>query len=225
MKEISFFRNLDNRKKIRRKILDGFNFKKITSKEMNDYINFGKTYYDNSKIGIGYGKYQYDGRFEKNVKKIINFFKLKKKSKILEIGCAKGFLLVEFYKQGMDVIGLEKSPYAIKNSHKLIKKNIKNFDIEKKLNYQDQTFDFIICKEVFPHINPKKVNQVLKDINRIVKNKKNIYIFIQTFKSDNQIKLFKKWDVTHKSNYSKKKWKEIMRKNKFKGYVGFKTLF
>mgnify|MGYP001238610715 CR=1 FL=1 len=192
---------------------------------MNDYLNFGKTYFDNSKLGIGYGKYQYDGRFEKNVKKIISFFKLKKKSKILEIGCAKGFLLVEFYKQGMDVIGLEKSSYAIKNSHKLIKNNIKNFDIEKKLNYQDQTFDFIICKEVFPHINPKKVNQVLKDINRIVKNKKNIYIFIQTFKSDDQIKLFKKWDVTHKSNYSKKKWKEIMRKNKFKGYVGFKTLF
>ena len=72
----------------------------------------------------------------------------------------------------MDVIGLEKSGYAIKNSHKLIKKNIKNFDIEKKLNFQNQTFDFIICKEVFPHIHPKKINQLIKEINRIVKNKK-----------------------------------------------------
>ena len=78
---------------------------------------------------------------------------------------------------------------------------------------------------MLPHINPKKINQVLRDINKIVKNKKNIYIYIQTFKSDNQKKLFKRWDVTHKSIYSKKKWKEVMRKNKFKGYIGFKTLF
>ena len=32
---------------------------------MNDYLNFGETYFDNSKIGIGYGKYKYDNRFKK----------------------------------------------------------------------------------------------------------------------------------------------------------------
>ena len=89
---------------------------------MNDYLNFGETYFDNSELGIGYGKYKYDNRFKKNVKKIINFFKFKKKSKILEIGCAKGFLLVEFYKQGMDVIGLEKSSCK-KNHINLLKKS------------------------------------------------------------------------------------------------------
>ena len=225
MREISFFQNLNKRIHYRKKILDNSNYKKIKLNFLKDYKKFGKTYFDNSKIGIGYGSYKYDGRFKNDVKKIIKFFKLKKKSKVLEIGCAKGFLLVEFYKLGLDVIGVDKSKYAKKNSHKLIKKYIKNLDIEKKLNFKDQTFDFVICKEVFPHIDPKKIGFLIKEIKRIVKKQKNVYIIVQSFKKNNQKELFKKWDLTHKSIYNKKEWKDIFKTNSFKGYLGFKYLF
>jgi hypothetical protein len=39
----------------------------------------------------GYGGYKYDGRWKPIAKNFINHYKLNKKSKILEIGCAKGF--------------------------------------------------------------------------------------------------------------------------------------
>ena len=225
MKEISFFKNFFNRKKSRQKILKNFSKKRIKKFYIKDYINFGKTYFDSSSVGIGYGGYNYDGRFKKVVKQMINFFNLKKNYKFLEIGCAKGYLLVEFYKYGLNVVGLDKSEYAKKNCHKLLRKYIFNFNIEKKLNFKDQHFDLIICKEVFPHIFPSKINRLMKEIVRVSKKPQNIYLCIQTFKKEKDRLLFKKWDLTHKSNYSKKEWNTIFEKNKFKGYIEYKYLF
>jgi 2-polyprenyl-3-methyl-5-hydroxy-6-metoxy-1,4-benzoquinol methylase len=155
----NFFIEIYNRRNKRRKILNNFKKSKIKKKDLTSYSKFGKSYFDNKKIGIGYGEYLYDGRFAKNTKKIINFFKLKKNCKILEIGCAKGFLLVEFFKSGMKTFGLDASSYAVDNAHILVKRNIKKFNIEKKMPFKNNFFDFVICKDVLPHI--KKINLIL----------------------------------------------------------------
>lgn len=225
MIEKYFFKNFFNRKSLRKKILSNYNEKKINKNYLISYKQFGKSYFDNDKIGIGYGSYKYDGRFKKSAKKLIKFFNLKKNDKILEIGCAKGYFLVEFFKLGMNVIGIDKSKYAKKKSHSLIKKYIKNFDIEKKMIFKNKDFDFVFCKEVFPHIRPNKIISIIKEMKRVVKNPKNIYIEIQTFEKKSDKQLFKKWDLTHKSCYTKNEWLKIFKKNNFTGYISFKNLF
>ena len=65
----------------------------------------------------------------------------------------------------------------------------------------------------------------MKEIVRVSKKPQNIYLCIQTFKKEKDRLLFKKWDLTHKSNYSKKEWNTIFEKNKFKGYIEYKYLF
>ncbi len=225
MIEKYFFKNFFNRKSSRKKILEKFNARKLNKIFLSSYKKFGKSYFDNDKIGIGYGSYKYDGRFKKNAKKLINFFKLKRGNKVLEIGCAKGYFLVEFFKLGMNVLGIDKSTYAKKNSHPLIKKYIKNYDIEKKLNFKKNNFDFVFCKEVFPHISPSNIKKIIKEIQRLVKNPKNIYLEIQTFEKKKDLNLFKKWDLTHKSCYTRTEWLKILKKNNFSGYISFKNLF
>ena len=69
-------------------------------------MKYNKSYFDDKSLGIGYGKYINDGRFRKTAKKFINFFKLKKNNNILEIGCAKGFLLDEFCKEELMLMEL-----------------------------------------------------------------------------------------------------------------------
>ena len=51
-----------------------------------------KEYYEGSRLN-GYGGFKYDGRWLKLLPKIIKRYKLTNKSKVLDLGCKKGFLL------------------------------------------------------------------------------------------------------------------------------------
>ena len=59
---------------------------------------FGYEYWDGSRR-TGFGGYKYiEGHWTKLAKNLIKNYKLKDKSKILEVGCGKGFLLHELKK-------------------------------------------------------------------------------------------------------------------------------
>ena len=65
---------------------------------MGEAKKYSKNYWDGPRK-YGYGGYKYiPGRWQPVAKKIIKNFKLNNKSKILDVGCGKGFLLVEIKK-------------------------------------------------------------------------------------------------------------------------------
>ena len=53
---------------------------------------YGKEYFDGDNP-YGYGGYRYDGRFESVASQMIEHYGLDSNSRILEVGCAKGYLL------------------------------------------------------------------------------------------------------------------------------------
>ena len=99
---------------------------------------YGKDYWD-GKRRFGYGGYKYiQGRWSSVAKKIISTYKLKSGSRILDVGCGKGFLLKEIYEINpeIQICGIDNSNYAIKNSHKDIKKFLFKYDARKKLPFK-----------------------------------------------------------------------------------------
>ena len=64
---------------------------------------------------FGYGGYVYDGRWKSVAKRIVKEYNLKKGSKVLDVGCGKGFLVKDLINLGIDAYGLDISEYAIKN--------------------------------------------------------------------------------------------------------------
>ena len=91
----------------------------------------------------GYGGYKYDGRWVPVAKDIIKHYELKKNDKILDIGCAKGFLVKDLLNQGIDAYGIDISEYAISKSEK---ETIGRLHLGKadKLPFPDNSFDFVI---------------------------------------------------------------------------------
>ena len=68
---------------------------------------------------FGYGGHKYiDGYWEDVAKSFIKDYNLNNKSKILDVGCGKGFLLYEITKilPNIEIYGFDISEYAIKNS-------------------------------------------------------------------------------------------------------------
>tara|TARA_A100001015_G_C14753062_1_gene618381 strand:+ start:50 stop:700 length:651 start_codon:yes stop_codon:yes gene_type:complete len=189
--------------------------------KLKSYYNFGYDYYDNKNLPFGYGGYKYDGRHKKNIKKIIEFFKLSNNFTIAEFGCAKGYVLAEFKKKKFQVIGFEKSDYAIKNCHPLLKKKI--IKVQKINQLEKHEFDFLICKDVIPSLTEKQIKYLIE--TAIYKSKVPPYFIIQTFKNKKDINFYKQWDKTHITLKDKKDWSFFLKKYNKKIFYSFNFLF
>ncbi|HEY4636238.1 MAG TPA: methyltransferase domain-containing protein, partial [Rhodospirillales bacterium] len=73
---------------------------------------YGEMYFDGPR-DFGYGGYRYDGRWVPVARDIIRHFGLKTGDRVLDVGCAKGFLVKDLVDQGMDAYGLDVSAYAL----------------------------------------------------------------------------------------------------------------
>src|ERR1700739_2036135 len=75
---------------------------------------YGEMYFDGSRE-YGYGGYRYDGRWIPVARGIIADFGLKPGDRVLDIGCAKGFLVKDLLSvcPGLEVFGIDVSHYAL----------------------------------------------------------------------------------------------------------------
>lgn len=219
--EIEFFEKPQRSSKVKEKLIlaDGERLKKMSC----DYENFGFDYFDNKTSSVGYGGYVYDGKFKKTVRKMIERYSLKKGDKVLEIGCAKGFLLVEFKKQGMITTGVDISKYAVLHAHPHIKNDIRVLDITKGLPFKDNFFDFVVGKETLPHLHKDKIELVTKEVTRCSKNNKS-FLEIQCGRTDEELEYLYLWDNTHKISWTPKQWLKLFEKVGYKGDYHFKIL-
>src|SRR5512140_2428728 len=79
---------------------------------------YGELYFDGPR-DYGYGGYRYDGRWIPVARDIVAHFGLRPGMRVLDIGCAKGFLVKDLMTvcPGLDVFGLDISDYAVRHCH------------------------------------------------------------------------------------------------------------
>jgi len=111
------------------------------------------------------------------IKKILNLFNQLKKSesKLLDIGCANGFITKEFVKMKYQAYGIDISSKLLKQAKKKEVK-VKQIDINNGLSFSNNFFDFIFAGEIIEHIQNTEI--IFKEINRVLK--KNGQIIITT---------------------------------------------
>ena len=101
---------------------------------------FGKDYWDGDRK-YGYGGYKYDGRWYDFAQNIINHYQLTSESKVLDLGCGKGYLLYEFTQilPGIEICGMDISQYAIEHAKEEVKPYLSVSNIL-ELSFKEKSF-------------------------------------------------------------------------------------
>jgi len=192
----------------------GENIRTIKNRIISGYRD--KNFFDGDR-NFGYGGFNYDGRWKKVAKKIIDEYKLKNNSSFLQLNCEKGFLLndVKDALPESEVFGFETSEYAVSTAMEKVKKNIKKVDNYFNLDSRDNSFDFIIALGVIYTQSLSDAIKCLKEIQRVGKGKS--FITLASYNNNEDYWLFKDWTVIGTTILRKQEWVEVLKHVNYTG--------
>ena len=190
------------------------------AKCMNIAKKYGKDYWDGNRR-YGYGGYKYiPGRWRDVAKKIIKTYKLKANSKILDVGCGKGYLLreIKILEPKIKVYGFDTSNYALKF---IEKKNKKNFFIHKaqdKFPFKKNYFDLAISLATLHNLEIFDLHSSLREIQRVAKKK---YIMVESYRNNKELFNLQCWALTCETFFSRNEWKWFYKHSGYQGDFEF----
>ncbi len=177
---------------------------------------FGYDYWDGDRR-ICYGGYNYiEGYWERLAKKLVEYYKLPSKAKILDIGCGKGFLLYDIKKilPDAELHGIDISKYAIENSKKEISKFLR-FGNATSLPWDKDTFDLVVSVNTLHNLYNYELEQALNEIERVGKEYK--YICVESYRNEQEKANLMYWQVTCEAFNNPDEWKWWFQKTNYRG--------
>jgi ubiquinone/menaquinone biosynthesis C-methylase UbiE len=184
---------------------------------------FGQEYFDGDRR-YGYGGYTYDKKFwAATVKNFTEHYELKSNSSILDIGCAKGFMLKDFKDllPNSRIKGIDISNYAIRNAHL----DVKNFLIQgnaMELPFSDGAFDLVISINTIHNLKIEDCVRSLKEIQRVSKG--NSFVMVDGWRSKVEKENLEAWVLTAQTILSVEKWVELFNDARYTGDYAFWTV-
>ena len=186
------------------------------SKCMVEAKKYDKNYWDGDRK-YGYGGYKYiPNRWKSVAASLIKTYNLNENSKLLDIGCGKGFLLYEIKKilPKIEIKGIDYSRYAILNSKSEIKNYLSVKKAQDKFDCADKYFDLVISIGCLHNLEIFDLSKSLKEIQRISKNS---YILVESFRNEKELFNLQCWALTCQSFFNVEEWVWLF--NNF-GYTG-----
>lgn len=189
---------------------------KKTSSDKAIARKFGYDFFDGDRKN-GYGGYYYHPRFwSQVVKDFIKFYKLNKKSKILDIGCGKGFMLHDFKEAipELTVRGIDISNYAINNSLLTVRKYLKVGNAI-KLDFPDNFFDLSISITTLHNLNLKDFKKSISEIQRVSRKS---FITVDSYRNALEKKRMDAWNLTALTYMHRNDWIKLFKEINYKGH-------
>lgn len=177
---------------------------------------FEKEFFDGERR-TGYGGFSYNSRFWQPV--IPTFQKhwnLKSGDVVLDVGCAKGFMLHDFREliPGIEVRGVDVSKYAIENSMESVKPFLKVADA-RELPYANKSVDVTISVTTVHNLEYDDCVRALKEIERV--SRRGSFITVDAYTNDEEKERMYAWNLTAKTILHVDEWKKMFKEA---GYTG-----
>lgn len=177
---------------------------------------FGEEFFDGDRA-YGYGGFHYNSRFwEPVVPTFRDYWNLDSNNSILDIGCAKGFMIYDFINQipGIKMRGIDISKYAINNSKSEVS-NLLAVGDAKTLNFDDNSFDYVISINTIHNLDYDDCLLSLREIERV--SKISSFITVDAYNNEDEKKRMYEWNLTAKTIMSTTEWIKFFDKA---GYTG-----
>ena len=177
---------------------------------------YGKDYWDGDRR-YGYGGYKYmPGRWRPVAEKLIKTYNLNYKSKILDIGCGKGYLLheIKLLIPNINIVGLDFSEYGLTNAKDEIKPFIYKYKAGSKLPHKGNEFNLVISLGTFHNLRLPELKIALSEMERVGKKG---YIMLESYRNEEELFNLQCWALTAESFFDEDEW--VWLYNNF-GYTG-----
>ena len=177
---------------------------------------FDKDFFDGERK-YGYGGYNYNPKFWMDVvKDFQDYYELKDGSKILDVGCGKGFMIYDFLKLNskFEIKGIDISNYAINNCKKEVANNLQVASCD-NLPFEDNSFDLVISINTIHNLERDGCGKSLREINRV--SKKNKFIIVDAYRDNDEKEKMFAWNLTAKTIMHVDEWLKFFQENKYDG--------
>lgn len=181
---------------------------------------YGFDYWDGDRR-FGYGGYKYiPGRWAGVAKQLIDLYGLQSGSKILDVGCGKGFLLyeIQLLEPGIEIHGFDVSQYGLENTHSNLKANLFIHRAQERFPYQNNSFDLVISLGTLHNLHIYELEVAISEIERVGKAG---YIMVESFRNELEMFNLECWALTAESLMDIDEWKWVYDRFGFTGDYEF----
>lgn len=177
---------------------------------------FGRDYFDGDRL-TGYGGYHYHERFWKDtVRRVRDHYQLGDRASVLDVGCAKGFMLHDFKElmPELSVAGLDISEYAIDHAKETVQPFLR-VGTAAQLPYPDHSFDLVIAINTIHNLPLTECKEALREIQRVSRG--SAFVTVDAWRTEAEREQLMKWNLTAVTYMHVDDWKRLFAEA---GYTG-----
>lgn len=177
---------------------------------------FGEAFFDGDREH-GYGGFSYHPRFwQPVIPTFQQHFSLNADSSVLDVGCAKGFMLHDLCEliPGIKVSGIDISQYAIDNAIDSMKSHLQQ-GCATQLPFEDNSFDVVISINTIHNLEQDDLAKALLEIQRVSRGK--AFITVDAYRNEEEQERMEAWNLTAKTMMHVDEWQAFF---KDVGYTG-----
>lgn len=166
---------------------------------------YGRDYWDGDRR-FGYGGYRYiPGWWQSMAKSLIDQYSLTDKSKVLDVGCGKAYLLYEMklLLPGLTISGFDISDYGISHAKEEIRDSLFQHRAQDVYPFDDNSFDLVISLGCLHNLRLPELEIAVPEISRVGKSQ---YIMVESYQNESELFNLQCWALTAESFLAIDEW-------------------
>jgi SAM-dependent methyltransferase len=184
---------------------------------------FGFEYFDGDRR-YGYGGFNYHPRFWTDTVRLFrDHYALAPRASILDIGCAKGFMLNDFRQLMPEatLAGIDLSSYAVEHAFPDVKDLITVGDA-RHLPFPERSFDLVIAINTLHNLKRAECVLALREVQRVSRG--HAFIMVDGWHNEEEQKAMQDWVLTAETMMHADAWRQLFAEAGYTGDYFFWTV-